>query len=108
MQIQLPPHIEQAIFDAFINGDYDRVADQLSAAIRENGAAISIKTATFSDELERMPETIDIEQLKASQQASTVDNFRKRRAEFWPEEDNADEFLSFLRRSRSEATPELN
>lgn len=108
MQIQLPPHIEQAIFDAFINGDYDRVADQLSAAIRKNGAAISMKTATPGDELERMPETIDIEQLKASQQATTIDDFRKLKTKCWPEEDSIDEFLSFLRESRSEAAPEIN
>lgn len=67
-----------------------------------------MKTAVPGNKIERMPETIDVEQLKASQQATTVDDFRKLRADFSPEGDSIDEFLSFLRKSRSEAAPELN
>jgi hypothetical protein len=44
-----------------------------------------------------------LKQLLASQHPITVNNLKDLAADFWPEEDSIEEFLTFLRQQRQEA-----
>ncbi|BAY75981.1 hypothetical protein NIES25_24300 [Nostoc linckia NIES-25] len=46
---------------------------------------------------------ITLKQLLATHSPTTVDNLKNLAADFWPEEDSIDDFLTFLRQQRQEA-----
>lgn len=106
MQIQLPPHIEQAIIAAAKSGDYERVANELAAAVRENRPEVIMMSPSGSDPIERLPEDIDIDQLVAEQGVKPFDASVKPDPNLWPADESADDFIACIREHRNQDSTE--
>lgn len=50
---------------------------------------------------EQFSQGVTLQQLLTSQTPTTVDNIKDLAADFWPQEDSIEEFLSFLRQQRA-------
>jgi hypothetical protein len=89
MEIQLPLHIERSILAAFNAGDYERVANQLADSGRTTNPTIKgsgIKTMPI-DHLTTVP---------------LFDASQKPAVDIWPEEEDIEDFLNFVRTHRTE------
>lgn len=97
MQIQLPPETEQLIIAAFQAGDFDRVADELASAVRDNGATIVV-SADASEERDQswkeFESEIDIDELATRQGVGPLKNAKDLIFPGWPEGESVDEFIA--------------
>ena len=103
MNLQLPPEIEQRIIAAAKAGDYDRVAEQLAAAIRSEGANVFAGvTPNGETSLPVMPGRVDIDELSNAQGVAPFNASHRAPSGVWPDDESTDDFLAFLKQSRNE------
>ncbi|QDV61977.1 hypothetical protein [Crateriforma conspicua] len=106
MQIQLPAHIEASVIAALQAGEYDRVADEIAAAIRDNAATVTPSVESRAKrEIPRIPDSVTIDELAREQGIGPIKDFRDLKADFWPEGETTEAFLAAIRDARNDAEP---
>jgi len=97
MQIHLPSDIEQSIMAAVQAGDYDRVADELAAAVRDRGAKVTVGLDESEQRTQSWKEfeaDIDVDKLAVEQGVGPVVDTNDLIFPAWPEDESVDDFIA--------------
>lgn len=97
MQIEVPDRLAAEIEAVLATGRYASAGELIEDLFDRMRGSI--------DALPSMREQIDLDQLKATQNAGRLNDFRVLAAGFWSSEEQ-DEFLHFLKASRADSTSE--
>lgn len=98
MNIEINGETEQLIHAARASGKYASAEEFVAAMAKQE-----LKPNPNGERLDELPERIDVDALAAQQGVKPFRADEPLSADIWPEDESTDEFLRFLRESRTEA-----
>jgi len=108
MQIEITGETEKLILSALTSGKYASANEFITVILsrattdKQPGEKTDAKLSSRRQEINEIPEHIDMDELAATQGVSLVEDFRKLKADFWPEGESVDDFLAGVRAHRKQ------